>query len=150
MMRMLLRVLALTALAACSASVTTTDGAPATNLVSSEGQLTLTVSDAPARPGFLFVAGTVTGGQGVVTVASTRYGSTCATSVTAHADVETGKITLLVKYSERLTICTAEIRALTYRADIGGLVPGAYDVTVVHTNADGKSATVLTQRVKVT
>lgn len=147
-MRMLLRAVAVAALTACSASTTTPDVTSGAR-ISSNGQLTLTVTDAPAQPGILFITGTITGGQGLVTVSSTRYGSVCATDITAKADVASGKITLTVKYAERTAICTADIRAITYRADIGSLVPGLYDVNVVHTNSDGSTGTVLTQQVKV-
>jgi hypothetical protein len=116
----------------------------------SEGQLSLTVSDAPAQPGLLFITGTVEGGQGKVTVRSTRYGSVCATDITAHADVASVKITLRVTYSERFALCTADIRAITYRAEVSALAPGAYDVEVIHVNSDGTGGTVLNERVKVT
>jgi hypothetical protein len=148
-MKLLLRMAALAALTACSAS-NTTQVARQDARLSSNDQLTLTVTDAPARPGVMFVAGTITGGQGAVTVSSTRYGSVCSTDITANADVAKGKITLTVKFAERTAICTADIRAITYRADIAGIVPGEYEVDVVHSNADGSNGTVLTQRVKVT
>ena len=148
-MRLLLRMAALAALTACSAS-NTTQVARQDVRFSSDDQLTLTVTDAPARPGFMFVAGTITGGQGAVIVSSTRYGSVCSTDITANAAVANGKITLTVKFAERTAICTADIRAITYRADIAGVAPGEYEVDLVHSNADGSSGTVLTQRVKVT
>lgn len=148
-MRVVLRVAALTALVACSATVTSSERMDNVRFTS-EGQLTLTVSDAPAQPGLLFITGTVEGGQGKVTVRSTRYGSVCATDITAHADVASGKITLRVTYSERLALCTADIRAITYRAEVSALAPGAYDVEVIHVNADGTGGTVLNERVKVT
>lgn len=147
-MRILFRVLALAALTACSAA-TATEGTRSDSIVTVDDRLTLTVSDAPARPGIMFIAGTVTGGHGNVVVSSTRYGSVCALNVTAHADIANGKITLTVTYSERATICTADIRAITYRAEIGSLVPGTYDVDVIHKNVDGSGGTVLTQRVTV-
>ena len=156
-MQTLLRVMtlaALAALAACSAPVTVPNTSPVTTnddaLVTTDGQLKLTVTDTVAQPGMLFITGTIVGGKGMVTVSSTRYGSMCSTAITAHADIATGKITLLVKYSERLTQCTGGILSITYRAEIGGLAPGAYDVNVVHTNADNSTSTVLTQRVSVT
>ena len=148
-MRMLFRMAALAALTACSASNTTQVARQDVRLSSSD-QLTFTVTDAPARPGVMFIAGTITGGQGVVTVSSTRYGSICSTDVTANATVANGKITLTVRYSERTAICTADIRAITYHAEIAGITPGVYQVDVVHSNADGASGTVLTQPVKVT
>jgi hypothetical protein len=146
----LVRVVALLALAACgSASVTATE-TQRDAVRTMNTQLHLTVTDAPAQPGLLFIAGTVTGGPGMVTVSSTRYGSLCTTEITAHADVASGKITLFVHFAERLTICTADIRAITYRAEVGRLAAGTYDVSVVHANADGNTGTVLTQRVTVT
>jgi hypothetical protein len=153
-MRTLMCLFAVATLTACSESATTAvplDSTAATqSIVTTDGPLELTVTDAPAQPGFLFITGTVTGGQAMVTVSSTRYGSLCSTAITAHADVASHTITLSVKYSERLTSCVAEVRAITYRADINGLAAGAYDVNVVHTNADGATSTVITQRVNVT
>lgn len=148
-MRMLFRMAALAALTACSASSTTQVARQDARLSSSD-QLTLTVTDAPARPGLMFIAGTITGGQGGVTISSTRYGSVCSTDINANATVANGKITLTVKYAERTALCTADIRAITYRADIAGVSPGEYEVDVIHSNADGSTGTVLTQRVKVT
>jgi len=145
---MLLRVVALAVLTACSATVTTPD-VNSTARFSSNEQLTFTVTDAPAMPGLMFITGTVTGGQGVVTVSSTRYGSVCATNITANAVVANGKITFTAKYSARAAICTADIRAITYHAEIRGLAPGGYDIDVVHTNPDGSTGTVLTQHVSV-
>lgn len=150
MMRAALGLAALAAVAACSGTVTTSPDRADNVRVTSNGQLTLTVSDAPAQPGLLFIIGTVEGGQGKVTARSTRYGSVCATNITAHADVASGKITLLVTYSERSAFCTADIRAITYRAEVGALAPGTYDVEVIHVNADGTIGGVLTQRAKVT
>ena len=144
----------LVAMAACSSSVTmpdrTTPEIASDEVVTTDGQLRFLVGDNPAQGGMMFIAGTVVGEQGRVVVTSTRYGSVCATNVTAHADVATGKITLAVKYSARLAICTAELRAITYRAEISALPAGTYDVDVVNTNADGTTNTVLTQRVNVT
>jgi hypothetical protein len=150
-----LRLLTLATLAACGATASTPDaptgilGPPSATIATTEGPLKLMVSDAPARLGFMFIAGTIVGGQGLVTVSSTRYGSLCAMSVTAHADVANGKITLQVKFSERLTSCVAEVRAITYVAEVSKLAPGAYDVSVVTTNTDGSTGAVLTQRVNV-
>ena len=86
-MRILLQGLALAALSACSATTAATDLSRSDAIVTSDERLTLTVADAPTRPGIMFVAGTVVGGQGKVVVSSTRYGSVCATNITAHADV---------------------------------------------------------------
>lgn len=154
-MRTLLRVVALAAMSACGQRVTAPEAAndpPATSkdaISTTDGQLKFTVSDAPARPGVMFIAGTIAGGQGMATVSSTRYGSLCSTNIAGHADVAAGTITLQVKVSERLALCTAEVRAITYRAEIGALAPGTYDVKVIHTNSDGTTGSVLTQRIKV-
>ena len=148
-MRILLQGLALAALSACSATTAATDLSRSDAIVTSDERLTLTVADAPTRPGIMFVAGTVVGGLSKIVVSSTRYGSVCATNITAHADVDIGKITLVVNYAERTVVCTTDFRAITYHAEIGGLSPGMYDVNVVHTNADGSGGPVLAQRVKV-
>ncbi|MEP6617946.1 MAG: hypothetical protein ABJE47_01475 [bacterium] len=131
----------------CSASLTSPSGPEP--IVTTDGPLKLSVVDAPAQPGVLFIAAAVTGGATSVTVKSTRYGSMCSTAVTAHADVVGNQVTLHVTYAERLTICTADVRAVSYTANIGGLTIGNYDVHVVHTNPDGSTSTVLTQRVAV-
>jgi hypothetical protein len=147
-MRTLFRVLALAVLSACSSTMTM-EGTRSDSLVTTEGQLTLTVADAPAQAGMMFIIGTVAGGHGKVIASSTRYGSVCATNIAAQADVASNKITLVVNYSERTAICTADIRAVTYRAEIGSLAPGLYDVTVIHRNAGGAGETVLTRSVTV-
>lgn len=139
---------ALLALAACSAAVTTPDTS-VDRVVTVEGPLTLTVSDAPAQPGVLFVAGAVAASPGAVMMTSTRYGSVCSTAIAAHATVSAGLVTLQVGFSERFSICTKDIRAITYRADLRGLPPAIYDVRLVHTNSDGTSSVVVTQRVTV-
>lgn len=139
---------ALLALAACGAAVTTPDTS-VDRVITVEGPLTLTVSDAPAQPGVLFIAGAVAATSGAVTMTSTRYGSVCSTAIAAHATVSGGLITLRVAYSERAAICTQDIRAVTYRADLTDVAPAIYDVRLVHTNSDGASSTVLTQRVTV-
>ena len=92
----------------------------------------------------------VTGGQGMVTVMSTRYGSLCSTAIAAHHHEAGNQLTIEVTFSQRAALCAADIRAITYRAEISGLSPGAYDVHVVHTNVDGTTGTTLSQRVTVT
>ena len=149
-MRKLLGTLAMVMLAACSSGITTPATTTTDALVTTEGPLKLTVSDAPVQPGLLFVTGSVVGGPAMVTVASTRYGSVCSTAVVAHATVSGTTITLRVTYSDKVAVCTADIRAITYRAEISGLSQGAYDVNVLHTNSDGSTATVITQQVTVT
>ena len=109
---------------------------PSATFDSVDGALHFTVSDAPATPGVLFVSANASGGAGMVTITSTRYGSTCNTSVSGRADVTNNAITLHVQFAERTNVfCTADIRALTYRADVSGLTPGAYSVRVVHADA---------------
>ena len=147
-MRTLLGLMALLASAGCSTAVATPDTTHDT-IMMTDGPLKLTVSDALATPGVMFIAGSVTGGSGMVTAASTRYGSLCSTAVAGHATVSPGAITLQVTYSDRQAVCTQEIRAISYRAEIGSLAPGTYTVKVVHTNGDGSSGAVLTQQVTV-
>jgi hypothetical protein len=99
----------------------------------------------------LFISAAVTGGTSTVAVTSTRYGSLCAVAVTGHADVAAGVVTLRIAYAERAAAsCPSEIRALTYRATVSGLAPGAYEVRVVHTQLpDGATGTVFIGRVTV-
>ena len=148
MMRALPAMLALAAVAACSDSVTTLQ-ARQDRSVSGAQQLSFTVTDAPAQPGILFIAGNATGGRGSVTFTRTQYGSLCASELTAHADVSGEKLTLFVDIAERLTACTADIRALTYRAELTGLPPGNYTISVVHANPDKSTVVVFTGQAKV-
>jgi len=122
------------------------------SLVVVDGSLRFVVSDAPAVPGVLFISANASGGAGKVTITSTRYGSVCGQSVTSHADVSGHSIVLHVTYAERAgAVCTADVRALTYRAEIGLLSAGEYDVQVVHANApDSIGNTVYMSRVTVT
>ena len=140
--------MALATLAACSEQAPVT--APNNDIVTIDGTLKLTVSDLPAVPGVLYIIAGVTGGQGMVTVMSTRYGSLCSTAIAAHHHEAGNQLTIEVTFSQRAALCAADIRAITYRAEISGLSPGAYDVHVVHTNVDGTTGTTLSQRVTVT
>lgn len=145
--RVLLLSLAVT-LSGCGAALSGPPVAP-DPIVTIDGPLTMTVSDAPATGGVLFVSAVVTGGAGRVTVRSTRYGSLCSTGVAGHADVSPGQITFKAIYSERLTVCTADIRSITYVGQLDGIAAGEYDVHVLHTNPDGTGGTVSTQYVTV-
>ncbi|MEP7002758.1 MAG: hypothetical protein ABI969_19865 [bacterium] len=117
-------------------------------IVTTNGPLRLTVTDALAQMGVLWARPTATASQSAVSVTNTRYGSTCLYALTGHADVGTSTITLVIAYSQRLTSCTKELRSLTYRADISGLVKAPYDLVVIH-DESGKKDTVLTQHIVV-
>src|SRR4051812_18006978 len=95
----------------CS-GVTTTSGDQ--SVVTESGGLRFEASDFLAQPGMLFAKPSVTAEGGTIVARSTRYGSLCRFAVTGHADVQANRIGLHVGFSERLTICTAEIRALSY------------------------------------
>jgi hypothetical protein len=102
-----------------------------------DGPLTLTATDFATTMGMLWIAPTAEGGQGVVTARAIQYGSLCATAVTGHADITGSRVDLHVVFTPRLTLCTAEVRALRYDAVVRGLAPGRYDVHILHSNPDG-------------
>ena len=116
--------------AACSSPTEGTQDTDET--VSIDGPLRLTVSDTPSPLGILFIGPHAAVAPSAITVSDTRYGSKCRYEVTGHADIVASTITLRVKYMERLTSCTAEIRALSYRAELSGLLGGSYDLNVIH------------------
>ena len=116
-------------------------------IVTVDGALTMTVSDQPASPGILWALPNVTTSVGALTVEQTQYGSLCADDVTGHADVAPGAIALTVRFSERLTICTQDVRALTYNARLTGLA-GGYDLTVIRLEGT-RADTLVRQRVTV-
>jgi hypothetical protein len=132
---------------ACSSATLAGDSGEGTNeIISTDGPLRLTVTDAPTAMGIMFArpVASVTGSG--VTVANTRYGSECVYAVTGHADVGANTITLRIAYAERLALCTAEVRALTYRAEVNGLSQKAYDLQVIHEES-GRMDTVLVQHI---
>ena len=148
-MRTLLGAVSVALLAACGDGATPLQPSQK-DRTPSQPQMSFAVTDDPATPGFLYVAGTVTGGLGTVSITSTRYGSVCADDVTATDDVTAGRITLNVTYRARAdAICPAVIRAITYHAHITAVAPGEYDVTVVQTSPDGNGTTTFTEHVKV-
>ena len=128
--------LALLSLAACSGtSLSAPTGDP---LVSVDGPLTFTVSDAPALPGVLWIAPTAEGTRGAVTAYAIRYGSLCALAVSARAEVVGSQITLHVAFAPRQGVtCTQEIRALQYNARITGLPAGRFVVHILHSENGG-------------
>jgi hypothetical protein len=131
-MRPLIILVAALVSGACSVSTrTATEAADSNRQVSVAEPLTLTVTDAPARPGMLWARPLVTGAAGSVSVRSTRYGSVCRYETHGQASVTPGRITLEIQFFERTALCTGDIRALTYDAQIKAPA-GTYDVTVVH------------------
>jgi hypothetical protein len=138
-------ILALLAALGCSSSSAST--APeGDRVVIVDGRLTLTVSDFSTNGGVLWIAPTAEGARGAVTARAIRYGSLCASAVTGHAEVAGNRVTLHVDYLPRLTICTAELRALQYDAVISGLAPGRYEVHLLH--SEGKGADEVEVRVQ--
>lgn len=125
--------------AACSAYSATdvTHATAAQNVIrdsiQANGQLLLVVTDSLARPGVMFALPSITAQQRSIVVSNTRYGSLCRLGVSGYADVHGNTIGLHVAFTERLTLCTAEIRSLRYDATVSGLSSGkAYDVAVIH------------------
>jgi hypothetical protein len=139
----------LLAVGACSAAtVASVDDASNNNTRSvSDGALRFTTTDYPTQAGFLFARPTPVVSPASIALQSTRYGSLCRFEVTPKLTVTDGSIVMHVNFAERATVCTAEIRALRYEAQIG--VPkGSYDLTVVH-DEGAQSDTVVHQQVVV-
>ena len=120
----------------------------ADSIVTINGPLRLTVTDTLGVGGVLFAKPVATAAPAKLTVTNTRYGSLCRYDVLGQADISASAITLRITFSERLTLCTEEIRTLTYRADISSLSPNEYDLRVIHIES-GKQDTLLVQRVTV-
>jgi hypothetical protein len=132
-MQRLLALLLTLAVAACSAD-STTSPTPADNhqTVSVNDRLRLEAEDFPAPGGVLFVLPSVTPASNSIVVSSTQYGSLCRTALTGDAAINGQTIGVRVRFTERLTVCTAEIRALSYTATVSGVPTGTYDVAVIH------------------
>jgi hypothetical protein len=122
---------------ACSGAVATHDTPTeiGTSPVHSEtrvtGALRLDLLDYPTNGGIMFALPSVSGGNGAIAVENTRYGSLCLLAVDGSADATGNTIALHMSFVERLTMCTAEIRALKYTATISE-PPGSYHVLVIH------------------
>ncbi len=111
-------------------------------VVETKGPFRLAVRDSAARMGVLFGTPTIESLPGAIAVENTRYGSLCIYDVTGHADVQGRKIGVYIAFSERLTSCAAETRALSYQATLSELTSGAsYDVAVIH-EQNGRADTV--------
>jgi hypothetical protein len=120
--------------AACGRNAATTDAlnpSDASSQTIARGALTLTVRDFPTQGGIFWALPFVVTAPSTVTVTNTRYGSLCRLAVDGSASVVGRTLTLDITFAERLTVCTAEIRALSYSAVIDGL-SGAYELNVVH------------------
>jgi hypothetical protein len=125
--------------AACSASSTALATPDATNgdqnvvqdSVQVNGPLRLAVSDFSTQGGIQWTLPSILPGPGSLLIENTRYGSLCRFAVTGNAEVHSSSIALHVKFGERLTICTADIRALRYTAMITAPA-GTYNVSVIH------------------
>src|SRR5437762_7590958 len=137
------RVLVLLALSsgACSSSVQAPNAGDTSQRVVVEEPLRLTISDFATSPGILFVRPNAAVSPSLVTVRSTRYGSLCRYDVSGHASVQSAVINLRIVYTERLTLCTQEIRAISYAAEVKA-TSGTYDLVVLH-EENAKADTVL-------
>lgn len=116
--------LALAAAASCSAAPTSND---------TNGPFHLEVKDFQTQGGIFWALPSVTPSAGKIVVENTRYGSLCQFDVSGNAQTDGNKIAVHVTFSERLTACTADIRALRYTATLSEPA-GTYDVSVIHTN----------------
>jgi hypothetical protein len=154
-MKTIIGAVLLAAAAACSASTAADVGHPtdvqnaAGDSVQVNGPLRLVVKDTLARPGVFYALPSITAETGAIVVSNTRYGSLCRLAVSGRADIQGNTIGLHVTFAERLTMCTSEIRALTYDATVSGLSHGTpYDVAVIH-EENGQADTVRTATVVV-
>jgi hypothetical protein len=113
-----------------------------------ETALALNVTDALGSPGLISALPSVTGEAGLIRVQHTRYGSLCRYAVTGEAQVEGSRVAVHITFAEKLSICTEELRALTY---IGTLpsAAGSYDVLVIHHEPDTRTDTLVRKTVNV-
>ena len=112
------------------------------------GALRLELTDAPSPGGVLFARPTSDAGTGTVVVTNTRYGSLCLYDVNGDATVSGSSIVLRIRFAQRLAICTADIRKLSYRATLRTIPKGTYDLRVLH-NENNASDDVLSERIVI-
>lgn len=117
--------------AACSAGKVSSIDTSNSEQPQIDGPLRFEVSDARSQPGILWALPSVSAANGKVTVQNTQYGSLCQFAVTGSVQQQGRKLDLHVGFSERLTACIADVRALSYKATITE-PSGTYDVTVIH------------------
>jgi hypothetical protein len=141
----------LAAAAGCSGATSDVNDGSHGPVTAIEGPLTLVLTDVAAVGGFSFALPAISGGTGSVSISSLQYGSLCRNAVSAHASTVANHVTIRVTITERTAAdCPAEIRALSYQADVEGLAPGSYDVDVVHvTDATPGGALLRTLQVQV-
>jgi hypothetical protein len=136
-----------------STGITTTAGirdADATaGSVQTNGALRLETHDAPIASATMppFGPPAIAATAGAIEVTRQQYGSLCRHAVTGHADVNGSTIGLHIVFTERLTMCTAELRVLQYKATLA-TAPGTYDVAVIH-DMNGAADTLARQTVTV-
>lgn len=101
--------------------------------VQTNGSLRLETRDmpmGPSTPAFDTVP-KISGGAGAVSIARSQLGSLCRFAVTGSADTQGNKIGVHIVFTERLAMCTAEVRVLQYEATVTA-APGTYDVALIH------------------
>lgn len=141
------------ALACGSSGITRTAGNrdrdATTDSIQIKGALRLETRDMPASSGTTppFGPPAVTATAGAIEVNRQQYGSLCRHAVTGNADVHGSTIGLHIVFTERLTMCTAELRVLQYKATLS-TAPGTYDVAVIH-ETNGAADTLARQSVTV-
>ena len=111
-----------------------------------DGPLRLMVSDTPGNAGLTLAKPYVTTDRSTIIVTNTRYGSLCRYDLRGRADVSANVVELRITFSERLTLCTEELRLLSYRAEVFGLAQKSYLVRVIHVE-NNVSDTLVTQSV---
>ncbi|HVX40783.1 MAG TPA: hypothetical protein VHB25_14530 [Gemmatimonadaceae bacterium] len=142
------KALALAALllgAACTHDTAEPTG-PTPNLSATvtRGALTLKVQDFATNPGIFWALPSIVSSPSTISIQSTQYGNLCRESVDGGAAVTGSHVTLDVTFTDKPdAVCSAEIRALRYTADIAAPA-GTYDVTVVH--HDGARADTLVKQ----
>lgn len=139
---------------ACSAASVPTQAAigdpnATIDTVQVKGALRLEVQDMPAMRATSPFDGpaSITGTTGAVTLSKSLIGSLCLYAVSGTADVQSGKIGVHVVFTQRLTMCTADVRVLQYNAAVTA-APGTYDVALIH-ELNGSVDTIARQSVTV-
>jgi predicted ATPase len=108
-----------------------TDTPASQDSVQVNGSLRFAIRDFPTGGGIFWALPSVTAGTQSIVVEHTRYGSLCRYAVAGRTQIQGNRIELHVDFAQRLTLCTADIRALRYTATVSGL-SGTYEVAVIH------------------
>lgn len=124
------------ALAGCGGSSLTStagigDARTTIDTVQVNGPLRLETRDMNAAAATIpFPAPAVLGATGAITASSAEFGSLCQYEVSGSSDIRGSVVGIHVLLVPRLTVCTQELRVLSYTATLT-IAPGTYDVAFV-------------------